>query len=319
MAVGTSAPSAPSAAAAGASGAPGSQQNSSGKAPAGVVGGAAQGAGGDFDYKSAFTSQSRKIQETEGRLGDLSKEVEGSRSDREMLKKLRDVFNPQDSGKKQAADPVPGWEQQLDFYISQAVEADKAGRGIPLTANLAISHYKSLIENHQVQSQYQQKIDTLESMVNQLRDPGHNINQRAFSSFDTSIQNGLERIYGSDPGSFPQRQALFKAVGDLVGPAVNSLMKNDPKRWDMIRRDPAELEKIANRALRAVLPPKAVQMIEQEQLRNTPMSLTELQTAFREANGIKDESERQRVRTKIRQDILAMSMGGDRGGMRVAR
>jgi hypothetical protein len=228
-----------------------------------------------------------------------------------MLKKLKGVFSPEETGPKHV-DPVPGWEQQLDFYIAQAVEADKRGQSIPLTANLAISHFKSLIENHQARTQEQKKIEALEQQVRNLSDPGHSINQRAFSTFDTQIQNGLERIYGSNPNSFPQRQALFKAVGDIVGPAVNSLMQNDPKRWDMIRRDPDKLQDIANRALRMVLPPKAVQMIEQENLRNTPMQMSELQQAFREANEIQDPQQRQRVRTAIRQDILAMSMGGDR-------
>lgn len=295
--------------AAGASGA--SPQGSSGAQGKGQ-GAPAQG-GGEFDYKSAFTSQNKKLQENESRLGALGKEVEGYKGDRETLSKLRSIFSP-DQGAPQKADPVPGWEGQLDFYIQQAVEADKAGRPMPLTANLAISHYKSLIENHQVQTQYQEKIAAMERQLKNLSDPGHNINQRAFSTFDTSIQNGLERIYGTDPNSFPQRQAIFKAVGDLVAPAVNALMRNDPKKWDSIRRDPQQLENIANRALRAVLPPKAVQMIEQEHLRNTPMQMGELQAAFKEAKQIKDPVERQRVTTAIRQDILAMSMKQGRAG-----
>jgi uncharacterized membrane protein (DUF106 family) len=51
-------------------------------------------------------------------------------------------------------------------------------------------------------------------------------------------------------------------------------------------------------------------MIEQENLRNTPMSMSELRQAFKEAGKIKDEVERNRLQTEIRRDILAAGMGG---------
>src|SRR5271157_5353379 len=100
-----------------------------------VDGGGATGGGADsFDYKSAFTGQTKKIQELESRTGLMHKELEGAKGDRQLLSKLREVFNPEQQNQA-TYDPVPEWESQLDFYIEQAVEAKNNGRGIPLTAN----------------------------------------------------------------------------------------------------------------------------------------------------------------------------------------
>ncbi len=291
---------------------PGSQASSKdGSGGQGQTGSQGTGAGA-FDYQSAFKSQSKKLQETESSLSRLSQDWESSKGDLDLVKKLKGVFSEGDGRGQQQQSPVGEWERQLDFYIEQAVEAKNRGQGIPLTANLAISHFKSLIENYNVRQALEQKVGQLEKQLQSVQDPGHNLNQRAFYSFDTHIKNGLERIYGKDGSTMPQRQAQFQAIGRQVSQAIQELMQKNPQKWDQMRRDPKEIEELANRALRMNLPPKAVQMIEQEQLRNTPMSLGELRQAFKEAESIKNPEERSRIRASIRQDILAMSMGGSR-------
>lgn len=293
-------------------GSPGASSNQGGSTKDGGsqgAGGTKEGAGA-FDYQSAFKSQQKKIQEQDQSFSKLHQEWEGKKGDLELVSKLKGVFEPPKGDTKES--PVANWEKQLDFYIEQAVEAKNRGQGIPLTANLAISHFKSLIENHQAQEKLHQTIAEMRQQLQEVRDPGHQLNQRAYGNFDTHIKNGLERIYGNDPSTFGSRQAQFRAIGQQVSQALQELQRTNPQRWDMIRRDPKEIEAIANRALRMNLPPKAVQMIEQEQLRNTPMSVGELRQAFKEAASIKNDSERTRVQEKIRQDILALTMGGFR-------
>lgn len=247
--------------------------------------------------------------ETERSLSQMTQDWESKKGDLELVSKLKGVFNPPKEPEG-GENPIPGWEREMDYYIAQAVEAKNRGQGIPLTANLAIHAYKQAIENYQTRVAMEKKIQALETRLQEVQDPGHNLNQRAFYNFDTHIKNGLERIYGRDQSSLPQRQAQFRAIGEQVGAAVRSLMQNDPQRWDQMRRDPAEIEKLANRALRMNLPPKALQMIEQENLRNSPMDIGELRQAFREADNIKDEAERTRIKTMIRQDILQLSVHG---------
>lgn len=299
-----------SAAAPAASGNTQGSQASSKEGSGGAGANGSQGTGaGAFDYQSAFKSQSKKLQDTQQSLSQFQQEWEGKKGDLELVSKLKGVFEPPKGG-EQAESPVGEWERQLDFYIEQAVEAKNRGQGIPLTANLAISHFKAQIENYNTQQEQKKLIQELRQRLDHVQDPSHNLNQRAFYNFDTHIKNGLERVYGKDQSTLPQRQAQFRAIGQQVSAAIQDLMQKNPQRWDQMRRDPAEIEQLANRALRMNMPPKAVQMIEQENLRNTPMSMGELRRAFKEADSIKDESERTRVKTSIRQDILAMSMGG---------
>lgn len=299
------------AAPAAASGASAGSQASSRDGSGGQGNAGAKDGAGAFDYQAAFKSQSKKLADTEQSLSRFQQEWDGKKGDLDLVSKLKGVFEPpKDNGKGES--PVPQWEREMDFYIEQAIEAKNRGHAIPLTANLAIHSYKQAIENYNARTAMQEKIDALTQQLQQVQDPGHNLNQRAFYSFDTHIKNGLERIYGKDPNTMPQRQAQFQAIGRQISNALTELMQKNPQRWDMIRRDPHEIEAIAQRALRMNLPPKAVQMIEQEQLRNTPMEMGELRQAFREAGEIKDEAERNRVQTMIRQDILALSVGGQR-------
>jgi hypothetical protein len=291
----------------------GNGQGSQGSSNAG--GTASQGGdAGAFDYKSAFQSQNKKLQDTESNLHQLRQDWEGKRGDLDLVSKMKDVFSPP---KSQAAEsPVAGWERELDFYIEQAVEAKNQGRGIPLTANLAISHYKALIENYNIRQNLEGQLGEMKQRLEALSNPGHAMDQQAYSSFDTFIKNGLERIYGADQGTFPQRLAQFRAIGQQVAQAIKELRQKNPERWDMIRRDPREIEKLANRALRMNLPPKALQMIEQEQLRNTPMQPGELMQALREAKiAYKDNpAELSRVSQMIRREYLATTAAG--GGSR---
>lgn len=293
------------------SGAQGSHQAGSAKDGGSQGAGGAKDGAGAFDYQSAFKSQQKKIQEQDQSFSKLHQEWEGKKGDLELVSKMKDVFAPP-KPPQGGEDPIPGWESQLDFYIQQAVEAKNNGRGIPLTANLAIHSFQQAIANHKAQQAMQQTINEMRQQLQEVRDPGHQLNQRAYGNFDTHIKNGLERIYGNDPSTFGSRQAQFRAIGQQVSQALQELQQKNPQRWDMIRRDPKEIEAIANRALRMNLPPKAVQMIEQEQLRNTPMSVGELRQAFKEAAQIKNDGERTRVQEKIRQDILALTMGGFR-------
>lgn len=277
-------------------------------------GGDSGGAGGDaFDYRAAFTSTQRALEDTRKEFTGFKKTVEerdkryGDSADK--ISKIQEIFNPKEQS---APDPVVEWERQMDYYIEQALEADKAGRGMPLTTNLAISHYKSMIENHRQRTELMETIQALKGQVESLSNPSHAVNQQAYGQIDSNIKRGLDALYGAGDDNLPQKQALFQAVGQQIAGVLQELQQKNPRRWDMMRRDPQALQDLANRALKMNVPPKALQMLEEEQLRNTPMGLAELRQAFKEADSIKDPRERGEVKTKIRQEIFAAMNGSGR-------
>lgn len=266
--------------------------------------------GEEFDYRSAFTSAARKLETTERNLVSLRRDLDAGKADRELIGRMREVFNPE-SARPVTADPVVDWEVQLDHYLERAIEnKNQGGDGLPLTTNLAVNLFKNSIAFHSEIQALKTTVAELQGQLALALNPSHAVNQQAFAQFDTYVKNGIEKIYGTNPNTESTRGALFRAVGQLVAPAVNALMKNDPQRWEMMRRDPQELQNMANRALRKVLPPKVIQMIESEALKNTPMTKAELREAFQQTEAIKDPVERQRIREKIRQDLLEQQVYG---------
>lgn len=273
----------------------GSQQPSSAGAPS--------GSGAEtFDYKKAFESQRHETQTSiEALRNELERERSGRQKDSEVLGKIRDVFQPPQQGE---ADPTVEWEQMLDYYIAEGVKAKERGQPMPLTINNGIMTYKSMIENYRKEQAMKQEIEQLKSQLNELRDPQQHINREAYSTLDSVIKRGLDNLYGPGSQMMEQKRSMFHAVGQQVAAVVDQMAKKEPHKWDMVRRDPEALSEIAQRVLRANIPPKALQLIAEDNLKNTEMPLSELRQAFREADSIQDPRERQQVKTQIRQEIL---------------
>lgn len=219
------------------------------------------------------------------------------------MRKLKGVFEPSKGDVQES--PVGKWEQQLDYYIEQAMEAKNRGQPIPLTANLAVELFQGKIDAHKREEALLRRIDQLEGGMKEQTDPRTAINQRAYADFDSHIKNGLERMFGTESRTLDARRTQFNAIGKQVADAVRELQRVAPQKWEEIARSPERIRQIAHNALRNNMPPKAVQMIEQENLRNTPMSQGELLQALKESKSIKDPVKRAEIATQIRQEYFS--------------
>lgn len=273
-----------------------------------------QGGGEAFDYRGAFRETQGSLQKMTQDFGRLK---EQQTSDSQLLSKMREVFNPQE----QHADPTQGkisqYEQMLDYYIAQGVEAEKSGRAMPLTINNGIQMYRSLIDAAQREQQLESRLSQMQQQLQKLDDPRHIVNQQAFQTVDTHIKRALDSLYGNTQDSLPQRRAVFQSIGAQVAPVINRLIQQDPARWDMISRDPEALQELANRAVRSHVPPRALQMIAEENMRNTPMPVSELRQAMRElrANPNIPAEQKAELETELRQKIWEQMYRG--GGLKV--
>lgn len=290
-----------------------SSQNSSGGGPSTAQpsqstsqgqGGTPEGGGGSvFDFKKAFESQGRELHKTKEGLGRMSQDLEGLKKDAETVRKMREVFNPE-SAAPPGKDPIEHLEQQLDYYLAEAVEAEKRGSPIPLTTNLAVQYLQSQMQYLKEKEEMQKVIKNLQAQAQRANDPQHAINNQAYSSLDTFVKQGLDTLYGRDETYHDQKRYQFDAVTSQIGEHLKLLQQHKPQIWEQMRRDPNTLKDLATHFLKKNLPPQAVKIIEQENLQNTEMATSELWQAFREAAAIKDPEQRRAVRTDIRQRIL---------------
>lgn len=244
-------------------------------------------------------------------LQQANEKISGFEPYMQQLEGLKQVFAPEQE--QQDHDPVPGWQQQLDYYLSQAIEAEKAGRPLPLTTNLAVSHFQSQIENHQRQTELMRTIDELKNQVQAANDPSRALDNQAYANIDTSIMKGLSQFYGDDPTMDRVKGAQFRAVSGLIVDEIKNLRQENPRAWDQVRRDPGAQQRMVNHFLMQYQPPRVRQMIETQRMQDTPMNNEDLVHAFREANQIEDPHTRAKVQTQIRQQILKRAVQGDAG------
>ena len=268
-----------------------------------------------FDYKQAFAGQQEALHQTQAQFEALARESAQYRQqtakDLETVSRMRDVFNPKE---QTGPDPVAEWEQNLDYYLAEGLKAEKAGRPMPLTVNLGVSHYQTLIAQHKERQQYQAQMAEMRQQLEAMQNPQVKINDQAFSTLDTEIKRGLDSLYGAGATNINQKRALFQAVSSQLVPVLERLQKEEPQRWDMMRRDPAALSDLAQRALRGTVPPKALAMLAQEQLQNTEMPISELKQALMEAKSIEDPVERSSVMGQIRQQIFEQAYSNGKLG-----
>ncbi len=273
----------------------------------GSQGGGEQGGGQEFDFRGGYQQQQRQLSEQQGSIkklmGELENHKKATKGSTDVLDRIRQAITGGEEAKQQGADPTKVWEQQLDYYLSEAVEAEKAGRGIPLTTNLAVQLFQNLIAHHEEKSTWEKRFEALEQHSQQQRDPQTTINNQAFSNLDNHVRRGLDQLYGPGKNALQVKAHQFDAIGQSISQEIDHLSKTDFLQWDAIRRDPQALQELAQKHIKAMLPPQALKILEQERLQNTSMGINELRQAMSEARGIQDPTKRSEIMTAIRQDM----------------
>ncbi len=202
----------------------------------------------------------------------------------------------------------------MDYYLEQAIEAKTKGAPIPLTTNLAIKSFENMIALHKHNEALQSRLDAMEAQIKQANDPQAPINNMAYATMETFLQSAVEGMYGNAPQGEGVRRSIHDAAVNLITANLKELQAKAPGTWDRVRRNQGELQKLVNAAIRQIVPPKAMELMEHDTLVNTEMSVGELRQAFEEAKAIKNPLERRQLMTQIRQDILAQTIAPQKGG-----
>ncbi len=236
--------------------------------------------GPSFDAKAAIAEIKRArgdVAQVQTAFDSHKKETAG---DREILARLRTALSPET---KAAPDPIAAFESQMDGFLEQAMEFRSRGVELPVTTKIAMDFYQSQLENLKVIAELKKQVSELKGGVDKANDPEAPANNVAYTQMETFLQQSLDSLYGTDPKQNAAKSRVYGAVTQALSDDLKALQKQNPAQWDMLRRNPMKLQAVVNDVLRTIVPPKALQMIDQEQLQNTPQSAGELWAAFREA------------------------------------
>jgi hypothetical protein len=252
-----------------------------------------------------FRSQmAEPLQQSQREVGELRQQGQKTQ---QILDKMKKVLN----GDEDAAAVVDPIDQQIshlqgqvDNYIAAAIEAERRGRPIPLTVNAALESFQGQISTLKQMKGLISSNKELAQKVDRFANPSAQIDNMAFSSLDSAVMNALNTVYGEGEDMQGVKEAQFKSITSLIGKEIRDLKENDPEIWDRIRRNPTDQKKLVAHFTKQVIPPRARQLLEEEQIKNTPLTLSDLKQAWEETADIEDPRARKEIRDQLRPQIL---------------
>jgi hypothetical protein len=202
----------------------------------------------------------------------------------------------------------------MDQYIQAAIDAERAGRPIPLTANAAIKSLKFQISQIQRNEAKDAEIAALQRQLKEQGNPARQIDVQAYSNIDGHLMSALKTVYGADFNIMPH----FNAIGGQIVDEIKQIQREEPETWDRIRRDPTYQRKMVNYFVEQSIPPKARQLLQEEQIRQTPLTGQDLHAAWRETKELLSKDPQNGALRKqlgeIREQLLSTVVGRNMPG-----
>ncbi len=240
-----------------------------------------------------------KMQGIESELGNtkkaLSETSKTAKEAQELVSRMKQVFGEEKAGPTEEQQD----EAQLDEFLSTILEYQKQGIEVPMTAKIAMKLMETRMDNRKKISQLENQLKKVTDKQDFLADPNVAQDNAVFGAMDNHLHEALDGLYGNvDPN-------MFEAVARSISKEVARLKAEKPEDWAQVKRSPEIQRNMVNHFARRAVPPKALEVMQNEKIKNTPLTEHDLITAFREANDIEDPKERQEVKTKIRQELWA--------------
>lgn len=234
-----------------------------------------------------------------------NQELESLKSQHKQNSSLLDGLKNLFTGKEEKPDPLQSFREKQDYYLQTALQAERDGNPIPLTANLATDFYDSQITQAEKEQALMQEIQELKKQVSTLKDPRARSANEAYRNIDNLISKNIDKIYGHDDSMMQVKETQFNAVATTLSNQIKEIQKNHPDVWAEIERSPDKQERLVSAIVSKSLPPKVRQMIEDDHVKRTPMADGELLQAFAELKQMPDDfPDKAKIMGQLRQEIL---------------
>ena len=265
--------------------------------------------GGDINFQELFETTQKELQSTKAETQELQQRLKlvGDESQKtgSELKRIRQAITGEDEGaakKSQTETQIEELQSQLDALLDQAMELDRKGQSIPITTNIGVQSLKFQIDALKQRESDRQEIEKLKAQIKEQSDPSRQAEQMAFSHMDSHLEQVLATIYGPKEDVSAQRQVISATVIK----ELKDLRQKDPETFGRLVRDQAAQKSLVNHFAERIIPPKAREILKQDEIRRTPLGVGELMDAFREAKeaAAKGDASAKEYVVQIRQQLL---------------
>jgi hypothetical protein len=240
----------------------------------------------------------------EAEVGNTRQEAQQARRESAQLAqtvgKIREAFVPNE--------PARG-DEWYDDFIDAMLEAEKAGKPMPLTGKLGTVLAQVQKERNQDKAQLAQLME----IVKQLKNPSNVADQRAFANMDDQIITTLEDMYGEDvPPAFAE------AVSSEILSILDVIQREAPEKWKKIARSESMQRKLVLHCSQKLVPPKARETMISQYESQRPTTTQDFEQGWNEIaqleelarRGEVDPREVGRLKTELRQQWLEYKFNG---------
>ena len=264
-----------------------------------------------------------QLEQTREQLGQYESMLQGTRREledtkrstqeyQETFERVRKAFSPGQDNDGPQVDPE---EQELnaliDKFVEAGVEADRKGYKMPLTMTAGIKGFEYALKAHKTNQELRGQVQELTRRIDLLANPQAETDRRAWANMDAILERTVEQLYGTNPESFDERAAQFQAYAQIINKEISKLRKDNPGVWAQVARDPQKQAQLVQHFVQRALPPKVRQNLEQQRLRESPLTMQDCLNALQEAREkIKDPAAREKVVSEIRQQMWDIKLQG---------
>lgn len=220
-----------------------------------------------------------KIQEElESTKRELRQTSESQSQANKMLAGIKSVFVPEESSNSSPEDEAISYlKKEEEQAIAAFLDMQAKGINIPHTAKARLDSIKNAIDHLSYKAATDKRIAQLEAKLTREVDPNVEADKDAFRSMNNHLTQQVEALYGEAD------EDVIKAASDKINKEISRLKSADPSTWVKIVRSDGLKKQMVSHFLKKVIPPRAMHMLEQEKIQNTPLTREDIDAARKEA------------------------------------
>lgn len=282
----------------------GSSNNAAEQAPA-------ENAGPAIDYAEILAQHQQEFAKQGKTVSALTQKLSANEA---QLQRVRKAFvGDEEEAPSEYQTRVGEHNKLMDYFLQQGLDAERAGKPMPLTVTLGTKLAQLGIQAEERAEKLERELAEIKQTLGRHSNPAFRQSEQAAAIMDGMVQEAVSQVYGDDPTLEVTRNVQYDAVCKRIDAEIRDLVKNEPQTWAKVRSNPQAMRRMVNHFMGELIPPAVRQQMEHQRIMDTPQTAQELWTAFNEARlGLESaETDRERAHysklmDEIRPDILAL-------------
>jgi hypothetical protein len=226
----------------------------------------------------------------------LGKQSSENENLKQTIERMKSALTGEERGGNAEPEFDDAWYQDV---LRVAFEAEKAGKGIPITVDIATRLRDSMQES----TLLKKELLAMKAQMRQVSNPEVLHNQRVYENIDNTIHDTIEGLYGEVDPMFAEY------VAGKISSEIKKMQATDKDSWNRLRASDSMQKQLVAGIVRQAVPKSIREKLKSDYLANSPMTEEELAAAYKQADQIQDPELRRKAKDLARQSYWEVKFG----------